>query len=307
MKAVLAALLLLAAPVAAQEFVAAGVPRALAQGRDYRAIFTHLKDKGFSVFFPTFQYVESPQAAGFGFESDFLPPCSADDPAFVALRETGIGLIVPAPLLYPDPAHLPPLERDPLRALITCAGTGLRGVSSFDEPVSNGISLEQVRAVYARVKRIDPALDVLMVHAPLPDNRHDAIAQPLRQAYFESVRQFSMAADIVGFDIYPYPEGLTGLASPFQPDGPVAADTLVADYARWLAQALPDKRHLMVLQGFAYADMFKELGPDWAVAPSALQIDRMVAGSGDATLIIWWGQAALGDIDQMPWAAISRP
>ena len=75
-------LALLATPLHAQDFAAAGVPRSLAAARDYPALFGHLEENAISLFFPTFQYAESPTPLGYGFEADFLPPCSAGDLAF---------------------------------------------------------------------------------------------------------------------------------------------------------------------------------------------------------------------------------
>lgn len=74
------ALALLATPLHAQEFAAAGVPLSLAEARNYPAIFVHFKENGITLFFPTFQYAESPTPLAYGFEADFLPPVAPMTP-----------------------------------------------------------------------------------------------------------------------------------------------------------------------------------------------------------------------------------
>ncbi len=178
------ALALLTTPLQAQDFAAAGVPRSLAAARDYPALFAHLEDNGIGLFFPTFQYVEYPALIGYGFEPDFLPPCSPDDPAFKALRASTVQLILPGPLLYPV---LP----EALRQVLACAGGHVAAVSSFDEPVSNEVSFSEVTQLYEQVKMVAPTLDVIMVHAPVPDDNRSVVPTSARLEYFESVRKFS--------------------------------------------------------------------------------------------------------------------
>lgn len=110
----------------------AGVPKFLGESRDYDRIFQALADAGVTAFFPTFQYQELPDARSLGYEADFLPPCEADDPAFAAMREHGVKLIVPGQGLYPLDAFPGP-DDDPLRALMHCAGEEMiQAVLSID-------------------------------------------------------------------------------------------------------------------------------------------------------------------------------
>ena len=293
------ALALLATPLHAQEFAAAGVPRSLAAARDYPALFAHLEENGITLFFPTFQYAESPTPLSYGYEADFLPPCSPDDPAFKALRESRVKLIIPGPLLMPN---LP----DTLRQVLTCADGQVAAISNFDEPVSQNIPFEMVARLYRQVKEVDPALDVLMVHAPIPNDNNEVPPATLRREYLDSIRRYSEMADIVGFDIYPYPEALVQIGAPTPKGETQAATQVIAAYKRWLGENLPNKRHLMVLQGFALRDMFADLSAAWSIAPNARQLAQMLVQAGDSELIIWWGQAALRTTSQPPWPEILR-
>src|SRR3712207_2444919 len=149
-------------------FGAAGVPKSLGQSRDYDRIFSELRAAGFKLFFPTFQYLEQPAAKSLGFEIDFLPPCSADAPAFAALRRHNIQLVVPGEMLYPTESPFPPFASDPLRALIACAGrNNILGVASYDEPAHQGTPESVLQRLHQRVKQVDPTLPVLMVHAAM--------------------------------------------------------------------------------------------------------------------------------------------
>jgi len=291
------ALALLATPLHAQEFAAAGVPRSLAAARDYPALFAHLEENGIGLFFPTFQYAESPTPRSYGFEADFVAPCSPDDPAFSALRASNVQLILPGPLLMPN---LP----EALRQVIACADGHVAAVSNFDEPVSQGVPFDKVALLYDLVKEVDPTLDVLMVHAPIPNDNNEIPPTALRQEYLETILHYSEMADIVGFDIYPYPQALVNIGAPNAGGETQAATDVIAAYKSWLTENLPNKRHLMVLQGFALRDMFTDLGAKWGAPPNAGQLAQMVAQAGDSELIIWWGQAALATPTQAPWPEI---
>ncbi len=293
------ALALLATPLHAQEFAAAGVPRSLAAARDYPALFRHLEENGIDLFFPTFQYAESPAPLSYGYEVDFLPPCRPDDPAFKALRDSGVKLILPGPMLMPG-------LRKALSEVMACAGGQVAAVSTFDEPVSQGVAFERVARLYDMVKEVDPTLDVLMVHAPIPNDNDEVPPAALRRAYLDSIRRYSEMADIIGFDIYPYPEVLVRIGAPDTGGDTQAASEVIAAYKSWLNENLPHKRHLMVLQGFALRDMFTDSDVAWGTAPDASQLAQMLAQAGDSELIIWWGQAALTTPNQAPWPEILR-
>lgn len=198
---------LLATPLQAQEFAAAGVPRSLAAARDYPALFAHLEENGISLFFPTFQYAESPAPLSYGFEADFLPPCRPDDPAFRALRASNVKLILLGPLLMPN-------LREALSQVLACAGGHVAAVGNYDEPVSQEVYFDRVALLYELVKEVDPSLDVLMGHAPILNDNNDLLPAALRQRYLEAIRRYSEMADIVGFDIYPYPQALVQIGAP---------------------------------------------------------------------------------------------
>ncbi len=52
----------------------------------------------------------------------------------------------------------------------------------------------------------------------------------LRQAYFESLLQYCEMADIVGFDLYPYPEASVEIGAPTPSGETQAANNVVAAY-----------------------------------------------------------------------------
>ena len=304
----------LAAPVAAQEHGLAGVPRDLAASRDHAAIFAYLAAHGLSVFMPTYQYQEVPEARSLGFETDFLPPCDPDAPQFVALRDSGLRLLVPGLLLYAEGSAG---GVDPLAELIRCTGrAAIFGVLSQDEPVLNAIPEAEVAALYRRVKAVDPSIPVVMVHAPLLADRPDHARADGRAAYLDAVRRYSQHADWVGFDVYPVPLPISQILTP---DGPPPTDPAAAvrAYADWLAKVLPERRHVSVLQGFGIRDLHD---PDWAARnvpqelwqaagpPSGEETRAMYAAARDAGhgLIVWWGIAALETASQPPLPDILR-
>jgi hypothetical protein len=276
----------------------AGTPESVAQTRNYDRIFSLLAAAGATVFFPTFQTVEAPAPKSLGFEADFVPPCEPGDPAFVAARRHGIKLIVPASLLYPATGALPPLNEDPLAELIECAGRdAIFGLLSFDEPAdSNNASEAAVAEVYARAKLIDPTLPVLMVHAPI------VMDKP----------QF--ATHIVGFDVYPVTPEMAKIASPSSAGEIVVHDAGIRDYMAWLRSEIPDRKHMMVLQGFGYVDQYDDVLVAQAPAelralarqPDAIETMEMakISAEGGASLILWWGTSLQRNEDSQVWRDI---
>lgn len=297
-------------------FGVAGVPQSLGRARDYDATFALLRANGITAFFPTFQTVEQPAAASLGFETDFLPPCTPESPAFSALRRQGVGLVVAADAIYPRGAALPAAERDPLRALIACAGREhIHAVLSYDEPVHQGASEAEVERVYRRVKEVAADLPVLMVHAPMILDQPRYATAAGRNAYLAACARYSRHADVVGFDVYPIPRDIAKVTAP---DGNgAAADHAAAirSYTAWLRRAVPGKPLMMVLQGFSYVDQFEPAflariaGPSVIAAvspPSPEETAEMVrlAVAGGAGTVFWWGPSLLRDAGSAPWPAI---
>ena len=177
----------------------AGIPVDQGKTRDYNRIFETLAKSGVDVFFPTFLYQQHPVIKSLGFESDFGPNCSSDQPSFYNLRKHGLLLLIAADSLYSPTRSLPEFESDPLRAVIACAGTeNVLGVLSYDEPAHMGVSVQAASALYDRVKAISPGMTVYMVHAPL------TLGTPAPANYLENVRAISQFADVLGFDVSMY-------------------------------------------------------------------------------------------------------
>lgn len=288
----------------------AGVPVDLGRSRDYGEIFALLAANGIDLFFPTFLHQQLPVARSLGFERDFTPPCRPGDPAFAALRESGVGLIVPASLLYAPDRPLPPVSRDPLAALIDCAGKGVvRGLLSYDEPVHSGVPEEAAAALHARVRQVAPDLPVMMVHAPMTTD-----TSPAHHArYIEGVRRMSRHADIVGFDIYPVPGRIAKIVRPRSGTEVLEGAEAVAAYAALIRELAPGRRHLAVLQNFAYADQYaaplRESFPAELVAaargPTAAEMEAMAraARAGGAEIIVWFGGAYTPSTAAPHWRA----
>jgi len=280
---------------------AAGVPRDLGATRDYDRIFRALAEAGVTLFYPIFQYQEAPTAETLGFEVDFIAPCRRDDPAFAALRRHGVRLIAPGNLLYQPGAAMPPLSRDPLAALIACAGRdAVYGVLSYDEPAHNGVSAKAAEAFYRRVKQVDPTLPVLMVHAPLIIEEGGMAEREVRDAYLGAVAELSQFADVIGFSTYPIPPEIAKMGSPFRGEEIVDHKVAAQEYVAWLRAAAPDKRYMAVLQSFSYADQFSPellavVAPpevrDMVHPPSARELEEMatISVDGGADLIVWYG------------------
>lgn len=301
--------------------IAAGLPQYLGKARDYDAIFAELSAAGVNVFLADGQCRQLPEPASLGYEADFYPAgqsisAPATIKAYAAMKKHRVKLLVPADILYPRGQDLPPLAADPLHRLLKTFGAeAIFGVYAYDEPAKHADSRQMDRncqAVYRRVKELNPALPVVMVHAPLVEGRSPGNVQ-----YLKRVLQLSRFADIVGFDIYPIPIHVAKLVDPFSPSGESATAataapgldpatglftdyrSALAAYCRFLKKQLPGKAYIMVLQAFSYKDQ----GFDPVLAhlygdrrPTATELKTMVkvARKEGVGCIAWWGQGMLG-------------
>lgn len=295
------------------EFIAAGVPQPISRARDYEKIFSHLKESGITGFFPYFAYQEVPEAKSFAFDADFLPPCTKDSPAFKALREFGIKLLIPGEIIYyaPTPNDFPAPEKDMLKQIIECAGrNNVLGITSYDEPVFRNL-LDVSRLLYQRVKTIDPTLPVFMIHGPIlatiiEEERKRPITDAEVEYYLEQVKKYSRFADVVGFDAYPIPPELSQVATPYSDGAAVAYQKVLPDYLDWLKKHITRKSHMFVLQAFSY----ENLGESWLGAhtkdarpPSKGELEEMIrlTKAGGASYVIWYGQSFLDADDISLW------
>ena len=251
------------------------------------------------------------------FEADFMPPCTDQDAAFVALRESDVRLLMPAELLYPEgiSSTVQSDIKDPLLALMDCAGQDqVAAVVSYDEAILNRIPLGQIERLYQHVKSQLPEMPVMMVHAPLQDNLSGFDRLWWRNRYQSLVLQYSEFADVIGFDVYPIPEDIAQLTA-ISGRTSCSAVCLVEDYAQWLQKALPGKERLMVLQGFSYVDLFDpdylaNLLPADVIAgihpPNKTELLSMldVITDTETEYILWWGQGSLAQQTSLPWADI---
>ncbi|MGB7241001.1 MAG: hypothetical protein WBC93_02805 [Sulfitobacter sp.] len=302
----------------AQQLGVAGSPVASIQGKGFQQLFETLRGNGINSYFPTFQYQEVPAPKSLGFETDFVAPCSADDPAFQALRNTGMKLIIPGEYVYPKPGRIgrTTSANDPLNRIIACAGRNqIAAITNYDEAAFQGRSINDVAKFYAQVKKIDPTLPVLMVHGPIITDKRAFSSQSKIARYLEEVIAYSAHADVVGFDVYPVPAFLAKVATPFSGGVDVAVDRAVGDYMAWLNQAVPNKRKLMVLQGFAYSDLYEKSYREanfpaellaTIKAPDKKEMALMLRQARDAGVefVIWWGPSALPSNDAAPWQTI---
>lgn len=305
-------------PAAEQQLAVAGSPVGTIQDRNFERLFTTLRQNGIHTYFPTFQYEEVPAPRSLGFEKDFAPPCSPNDPSFAALRRTGMKLIIPGEFVYPDPRRLgrSKLSADPLSQIIACAGRErIAGITTYDEAAFHGIPLDAVASFYARVKQIDPTLPVLMVHGPIITDKREFSSTSKIGGYLQKVTAYSEYADIVGFDVYPVPAFLAKVATPLSGGAEVDVDRAIPEYLSWLNRAVPNKPKLIVLQGFAYTNLYAQSFLDANVpatlraaiqAPSMAQMTLMLqqARSAGVDLVIWWGPSALPTAQDAPWPTI---
>ena len=195
--------------------IAAGVPKSLSESGDFEAIFHTLNEAGITVFLPHFQYQEAPVAKSLELDAYFMPPCQPLSAPLKAMLNAKVSMLVPGEIYYPQwPAPLP--SQDPLQALLDCLGNeGVYGVYSYDEPSYNKVSLKSVKRLYERIKSINPDLPVLMIHRPMLTDDATMQTPEQRAAYLNEVKQYSQYADIVGFDVYPIPQHIAKVATPY--------------------------------------------------------------------------------------------
>jgi hypothetical protein len=296
--------------------IAAGVPKPFGESEDFRAIFHTLSEAGISVFFPTFQYKELPEAKSLGLEPLFLPPCQSPNAALTAMLQENVRLIVPGELLYPQlPASFPTLKGDPLHALSSCLGEqGIFAVYSYDEPVGQGVSLESAQRFYERVKEVNPKFPVMMIHKPILADDVTLQTPEQKAAYLNDVKTYSQYADIVGFDVYPIPSNVAQVISPYSSDPSTDYRIILEDYLKWLKTELPDKQLTLVLQGFSYTNQYEDtllrenFPADFLATirpPSKVELGEMVRVVLEYNAyIIWWGQSFLEEADLQVWEDI---
>jgi Ca2+-binding RTX toxin-like protein len=275
------------------EIGSAGVPIDIGTTRDYDLIFSTLAEAGISVFFPTTMYEEIPVEKGFGFESDFVPPPfgSATPEIYDLAREHGIKIAFSADNLFPIDSGGVPAQGGPLAAIINAGGRDIiHSLIGYDEPVLNGLSPEESKAVYEHVKSIDPTIEVVQVHAPVDSDSP--------QAYLQGVMDHAEWADVVGFDVYPI-NATPGVRTPFTFNELVEPTQALQEYMTWLETNFPDKKHVMVLQAFEQNDLHSDeslnsLSPEdlaFSRAPTLMEMRAMLLAVQDADFVYWWGQS----------------
>ena len=293
------------------EIITVGVPRPMAETRDYDTIFKELKSAGINGFLGYFLYEEAPEPKSLGYEADFLPPCTADMPSLKTLRENHMQLLIPGEILYPS-GNIPPLDQDPLKQLLACVGLdSVLGVLSYDEPAWRNENLfEASRLLYQRVKEVDSSLLVFMVQSALPAIViENGVSRPITEAesdlYFDEVKKYNHYADIIGFDVYPIPTDIASLSTPYT-RGRLMTDykTLLSDYLKWLKENSAGKPFFMALQAFSYDNLDKR----WSASeskkkPTPAELADMIAITKDngASYIVWFGPSYLTKDDLPFW------
>lgn len=301
---------------------AAGVPKYWGENRDYDGWFAALVESGVTAFLPYSAYQEVPETLSLGYEADFFPPCQYDAPAFRAMREHHVKLVVAGSLLYSS-EEMPSLDDDPLRALLDCAGEGMiAAVYSIDEPAYSVFSgalaetLQEAARIYERVKAVAPDIPVMMVSGPIPsefleaDGSSRPITVPEIDQYLVAVKDFSAYADTIAFDLYPIPSEFARVLAPGH--GTVAVDYTAAfpAYLDWLRDIVSGKPYFLVLQAFSYEQQFspelvEQLHQAGFVArlPTDLELRDMacLTYEGGASQIAWWGQSFLLEEDRSFW------
>lgn len=278
---------------------AAGIPPYEGMHPDYKQIFAELAHAGITTFFPFFAYQEIPQPLTYGHETDFLSPCTVNGPAYQAMREYHIHLLIPGTLLYAQ--GFPPLASDPLKALIACAGRAqVAGVYSIDEPVNAEQSMpdayQLVRTLYQRVKMIDPTLPVVMVQAPFVAKANGIFNSSTSseiETYLNKVQQFNQYADVIGFDIYPLlPSSLPQqLVTPYHTDPGLDYRVILNDYLRWLHDHADSKPYMLVLQAFSFNWEEAQSGPERMPTAQELHTMACLAYHGGVSQLNWYGQS----------------
>ena len=296
--------------------IAAGVPKSLTEGNSFDHIFQNLADARISGFFPTFQYQELPIAKSLGHELKFMSVKHADKQAITALKKHKLKLVLPAELFYPDYQKLPALKQDLFAEFISfLSREHLLAVTNYDEPTLHGLPTEATKAIYNRVKQIDPSIPVIMIHPPLLNN--DDMTQDQREQQLRAIIAHSQYADIIGFDLYPIPKHIAKLSAPGLKGENISHDTIFGVYLQWLKTNVPDKQYAAVLQGFSYIDQFEEEYRNQHFdqkllksirPPNKIELEAMLtdASTHGAKYIIWWGQAHIKQKDSALWHDILK-
>ena len=299
------------------EILAAGAPRFLGEEASDDAFFAELASANMTSFLPIFQYQEVPESKSLPREADFYPPCSRDEEPFRSMRLHGVKLVIPGNLLYAS--TLSPEEGDAyLRQLIECAGEdGIAGIFSVDEPALGNPDLDereaQVRLLYDRAKAIAPEIPVIMVHAPVvaetlnPDGSWRPISVEEAEMYLQAVDRLSVWADVVGFDLYIIPADTAKISVPGHGIEVVDYSVAIPAYIGWLDRNLPGKATLLVLQGFAYANLLgMEKSIEAVRRPTVAELSGMACAAWESGVdhLGWWGQSLLNETDLVLWSDI---
>jgi len=295
----------LAAPAKKIHFVAAGVPKEQGEKSDFDTIFGGLAKSGIDVFMPFSVYQEVPESRSLEYDAYFYPNHAKNKSAIDALHKHKIKILIPAEILYPD-GVIPPIEKDPLKEYLKWVGTdSVFGVYSFDEPVQNK-RVAACKALYERVKAIDPKIRVVMIHAPVSEY---IVKSKEFSEYFKNVKSASEYSDMVGFDIYAIPKDLMKVHGPYTgPSTILDYESALQQHLRWLKENLPDKDHLMILQAFSLRDQ----GHNFLLAklygdrrPTKLEIQRMIQITTEANSSVgWWGQSLIKEKKSQFWKTI---
>lgn len=295
----------LAAPGKKIHFIAAGVPKELGEKANFDTIFGELAKSGIDVFMPFSQYQELPEARSLAYESFFYPAHARDKSAIDALKRHKIKILVPAEILYPG-GVIPPIEKDPLKVYLNWIGAdSVFGIYSFDEPVQNN-RVAACKALYERVKAIDPKIRVVMIHAPVSEY---IVKSNEFSDYFKNVKSVSTYSDMVGFDIYAIPKDLMKVRGPYTGLNTILDyERAIKQHLRWLSENLPDKEHLMILQAYCLRDQ----GHNFLLAkfygdrrPTKLEIQRMIQITVEADSSVgWWGQSLIKEKKSEFWKTI---
>lgn len=295
----------IAAPLQKLHFIAAGVPKPEGEKANFDTIFGELEKAGIDVFMPFSQYQELPEARSLPYESFFYPDHAKNKSAINALKAHKIKILIPAEILYPA-GVIPPIEKDPLKVYLKWIGAdSVFGVYSFDEPVLNN-RVAACKALYERVKAIDPGIRVVMIHAPVSEY---VVKSNEFSDYFKNVKSVSQYSDMVGFDIYAIPKDLMKVRGPYTGLNPILDyESAFKEHLRWLNENLPDKEHLMILQAFSLRDQ----GHNFLLAklygdrrPTKVEIERMIQITSAANSSVgWWGQSLIKEKDSNFWKTI---
>lgn len=297
--------------------MAAGAPRFLGETATDDAFFAELESANMTSFLPFFEYQEVPEAKSLPREADFYPPCSNDGEPYRSMHAHGVKIVIPGNLLYAG--DLTPDQGDAyLRMLIECAGEeGIAGILSVDEPALGNPDLDEreadVRLLYQHAKAIAPGIPVIMIHAPIltetpnPDNSWRPVTIEDAKAYLAAVSRLSVWADIIGFDLYIIPAETAKYSAPGHGVDIVDDTVAIPAYLDWLYANTPGKQTLIVLQGFAYADLFGIDERDAATrSPTSTELTRMACAAwrSGVTYLAWWGQSLLTKNDIALWTDI---